>query len=139
MRTWNIPRPIPVQEFRAEEGGGLIMHSWIIYEYTVIQMYKHPLPVQELRAEEGGGLIIRSLRYHILANELIATYLNTPCMYAPNKIPGHFAKFHPIRPGTSPGIFPRTVGTTGFPSFPTVGLVSQSQTKRHLEGTVNYP
>ncbi len=36
-------------------GGGLIIYSELIYEYTV---YKRPIPIQELRAEEGGGLII---------------------------------------------------------------------------------
>ncbi len=35
--------------------GGLIIHTELIYEYT-IHVYKRPLPIQELRAEEGGGL-----------------------------------------------------------------------------------
>ncbi len=37
----------------SEQGGGLIMCSWLIYEYTI---HKHPLSAQELRAEEGVGL-----------------------------------------------------------------------------------
>ncbi len=50
----------------SSEQGGLIIHSELIYEYT---LYKRPIPIQELRAEGGGGLIIhhgliiRTIRY----------------------------------------------------------------------------
>ncbi len=37
----------------SEQGGGLIMHTELIYEFTI---YKRPIPIQELRAEEGVGL-----------------------------------------------------------------------------------
>ncbi len=39
----------------ALNGGGLIIRSELIYEYT---LYKRLIPIQDLRAEEGGGIII---------------------------------------------------------------------------------
>ncbi len=44
----------------SEQGGGLIICTELIYEYTI---HKRPIPIQELQAEEGGGLIIRTIRY----------------------------------------------------------------------------
>ncbi len=55
----------------SEQGGGLIMHSWLI-NYTNIP-YKRPLPIiPELRAEEGGGLIIHSLQYCFTPHSRVA-------------------------------------------------------------------
>ncbi len=44
----------------SEQGGGLIIHTELIYEYIV---YKHSIPIQELWAAEGGGLTICTIRY----------------------------------------------------------------------------
>ncbi len=38
----------------SEQRGGLIIHTELIYEYTI----KRPIPIYKNRAEEGGGLII---------------------------------------------------------------------------------
>ncbi len=37
----------------SSEQGGLIIHTELIYEYT---LHKCPIPIQELRAEEQVGL-----------------------------------------------------------------------------------
>ncbi len=42
----------------SSEQGGLIIHTELIYEYT---LYKRRIPIQELQAQ-GGGLIIRTIR-----------------------------------------------------------------------------
>ncbi len=56
-----------VHYISSEQGGGLIIRTKLIYEYTI---YKRPVPIQERRAEEGGGpivhrgVIIRTIWYY---------------------------------------------------------------------------
>ncbi len=68
----------------SEQVGGLIIHTELIYEYTI---YRRPIPIQALGAEEGGGLIthhgliIHTIRYrqHHAIMGYVARPLHSAC------------------------------------------------------------